>query len=126
MDVYTRMELQVRAQTHSGKQTRTQRRARSTRATRTHDSDVGAEWDGRWTYPQHPRGRCHLIVLRRSAPTVLTVWSVWLFCSRALVASTSVSRRPVVCSFYPQIYLNHTRKSVTGLSFEYQAYNITG
>lgn len=29
-------------------------------------------------------------------------------------------------SFYPQIILNYRRKSVTGLSFEYQAYNITG
>jgi len=29
-------------------------------------------------------------------------------------------------SFYPQVILNHKRKSVTGLSFEYQAYNMTG
>jgi cystinosin len=29
-------------------------------------------------------------------------------------------------SFYPQVFLNHSRKSVLGLSFEFQAYNITG
>ena len=29
-------------------------------------------------------------------------------------------------SFYPQVLLNWRRKSVRGLSFEYQAYNITG
>lgn len=34
--------------------------------------------------------------------------------------------RPPVSSFYPQVWLNYKRKSVTGLSFEYQAYNITG
>ena len=31
-----------------------------------------------------------------------------------------------VISFYPQVWLNYKRKSVTGLSLEYQAYNITG
>jgi hypothetical protein len=33
---------------------------------------------------------------------------------------------PAAHSFYPQIWLNYKRKSVTGLSLEYQAYNITG
>jgi hypothetical protein len=39
---------------------------------------------------------------------------------------TVVSMLCCLASFYPQVWLNYTRKSVTGLSFEYQAYNITG
>merc|ERR1711871_1913341 len=30
------------------------------------------------------------------------------------------------CSFYPQVYLNWTRKSVVGLSFDFEVYNLLG